>query len=755
MGKTKFDRNWMTLVDPNGQLFSDYIIYDEENQSTLFKVYCRICNRKKITFDNRGISALKDHARSAKHKGLANINSMPQQLRLKATREASVKQNEPGTKPANEANTIRLYATNEQILEKELIWTIHAVLKNESFNSAGKDDKILRLIAPNDLKGFNLNRQKMTHFVNEAIGPYFKDLFLNDVKGKYFSLLFDECEASNKLKELGILIKYHSPKLERLISFHLESKFIGKATAEVLLLHVNDALRNNNMSTDFLVMVGHDGPNVNKSFSRKLNNELIRERGYGLIYNNSCIIHTIHNAFRYSVKKFGYDVSDLAKYLFYYFKVPAKWENFHKNCNKKPKRFQKHIETRWASLGAAASTILANFDQLKQLKLNIQKMNKHSFYEKEILKLLTLPDIKEQIMFIIEITQEAESLIKFLETNDFILFDVYDKINKFIAMFLTRFYDPEKIAIALDEKRLQEDDLLSDEDVIIYKSVCDGAGNTVQWPTFKQRVKKHYFTFVNYLFEKKILCNFLKLVSFMKPQKIKDGQSFQQLVELAELVNFHLDKTKIYEEVVLASVFFSGQNFDCMLSDLEFYKLLFQQSCCQELQKLFDICSCVSHSNAEIERRFSHSKILMSDGRSRLGENTFNNAKNIINGMLFFDNMVTNFVCDKNLILKAKFARQAYEAKMDKKRNEEENAQRKQDEEEKKDIQSKIRQQEKALSQKAKAKQEAMNLIEREIKKIKSDHPDVAYLKILLSEKEKLAEQEDIEAKKLVSLKSV
>ena len=86
---------------------------------------------------------------------------------------------------------MRLHLADGSILEKEVMWIIHAVMKNASFNSAEKDSKVLCLMAPNDLKGFSLYRQKMTDVVNHAIGPYFRDLFLKDVKGEYYSLLFD------------------------------------------------------------------------------------------------------------------------------------------------------------------------------------------------------------------------------------------------------------------------------------------------------------------------------------------------------------------------------------------------------------------------------------------------------------------------------------------------------------------------------------------------------------------------------------
>lgn len=187
---------------------------------------------------------------------------------------------------------------NEQTLEKEVVWTIHAVMKNASFNATEKDTAVLRQIAPNDLGKMSLTRQKMTHLTNEAIGPFFKTLFLDDLKGQYFSLLFDETDSANKSKELGILVKYYSPSIKKLQIFHLESSFIGKATADVLHSKIKEAVRLNQLSYNKLVMICNDGPNVNKSVTRKVNGELIVDRGYGMIDNGTCVVHVLHNAFR-------------------------------------------------------------------------------------------------------------------------------------------------------------------------------------------------------------------------------------------------------------------------------------------------------------------------------------------------------------------------------------------------------------------------------------------------------------------------
>ena len=47
---------------------------------------------------------------------------------------------------------------------------------------------------------------------------------------------------------------------------------------------------------------------------------------------------------------------------------------------------------------------------------------KMSYYEEIIVRILSIKGIKSVIRFVIEVCSDAEKLIKFVETNDFVLF---------------------------------------------------------------------------------------------------------------------------------------------------------------------------------------------------------------------------------------------------------------------------------------------------------------------------------------------
>ena len=49
------------------------------------------------------------------------------------------------------------------------------------------------------------------------------------------------------------------------------------------------------VNTDFLVGIGVDGPNVNKSFERKLVIKLEKDKGNSFLSLRSCALHSVNN----------------------------------------------------------------------------------------------------------------------------------------------------------------------------------------------------------------------------------------------------------------------------------------------------------------------------------------------------------------------------------------------------------------------------------------------------------------------------
>ncbi|KAK3908324.1 Scarecrow-like protein 28 [Frankliniella fusca] len=87
--------------------------------------------------------------------------------------------------------------------------------------------------------GMTLGRAEAGYLLTDALGPYFRDLMLQDArKAVSFSVCYDETTNAKHRKELQIGFRYWSEKTGEIIFKHLETFFIGIATGEVLKSHI-------------------------------------------------------------------------------------------------------------------------------------------------------------------------------------------------------------------------------------------------------------------------------------------------------------------------------------------------------------------------------------------------------------------------------------------------------------------------------------------------------------------------------------
>jgi len=87
---------------------------------------------------------------------------------------------------------------------------------------------------------------------------------------------------------------------------------------------ITNALDELNLPLDHLLSVSTDGPNVNKTIKRLLNDSVKRARGNespGLVYIGFCTIHVVSNSFRKVIEHYGKPLEDLVINLFYFFRM--------------------------------------------------------------------------------------------------------------------------------------------------------------------------------------------------------------------------------------------------------------------------------------------------------------------------------------------------------------------------------------------------------------------------------------------------
>lgn len=183
----------------------------------------------------------------------------------------------------------------------EIRWALKNVASNRSFNSAGDESDILRDMFPDSeiAQKFALGSTKTSYVINYGLAPYFKESLRNEVKAaKHFVVCFDE--ALNKVAQKGqmdIVVRFYDEKAGEVRTRYFNSAFLGRAQATDLLQKFLEGLED--LSCQKILQVLMDGPNVNWSFLRKLQEHWqIEGDGHeaSLLDLGSCGLHVVHGA---------------------------------------------------------------------------------------------------------------------------------------------------------------------------------------------------------------------------------------------------------------------------------------------------------------------------------------------------------------------------------------------------------------------------------------------------------------------------
>ena len=446
--KTKYNKSWQDSFDWVSQVKEDY-----------HAARCNICN-KVFSIGSGGVSDLKQHSKTAKH--TKNAALMKGQS---AFRSNSFKLQGGTSKPT-------LLTDKEQVLNAEIIEAIHSVDSNQSFSASNGSGKRYKKMFPCEVAAnFSLQETKMKYTIQFGIAPYVKDQLVQDISNKPFVFKFDETTTSQVKKQYDAYITYMSYRYQKIVTSYCGSLFVGHCTASDLKNHFHEFIRKLGLKTPYLLSLGMDGPNVNKSFAEKLSVELKSVDNTSYIDVGSCSLHACNNAFAEALKtlKETINLDQIAIDLHFFFKhSAARREDYLSVSSITDVTSQfvlKHCQSRWLSLDRVLVRIVEQFKNLKEYflvklpslpgftgKNGIRETDRYQ----RIRKALTDPKTKIYMSFIINLAQNFKDFILPLQSVEPKIHLLYDKSISDVTL---RFIDKEKIFNA-NGKLLPKDDLL-------------------------------------------------------------------------------------------------------------------------------------------------------------------------------------------------------------------------------------------------------------------------------------------------------
>ena len=533
--KIKFCDSWLKKLDANGNPISEWASYKENKKNVT--LMCRLCHCD-LNFQSKGLHALLQHSKYEKHRKHAVDILASNQTRL-----VSEKVDEPST---SNTRSVELQSSKKDVaLKAELIWAMKVVCSNFSMASCTGLTETFKSMFPGGVPShFSLSPQKIKYLITDALGPYFHQQISDDIGTSFYTVCFDETTNVESKKELQIAVRYWSDSKCLVISRHLQTFFIGKADAQTLYEKINNAISNAKLQFSKILMIGSDGPNVNKTVHKLFNDELIATRSHGLVNIGTCHIHIVHNAYLKALQAFGQDASDLTVSVYNYFDGwPSRVEEYAKiqEVHKLPqKKFLKHSPSRWLSFHCAAERLIEQWVGLEQYFLKFIPSNKNksvinsSSYQK-IRALLQCSTMKAQLHLAMSSAEIFTTFTESFQKDEPLIHVLYLQLRDLVAKLAGR------ICKVVSENQFANHDLFKSEnmlpinDVILsdnIKNCLSGIPEKVV-PMFMDNVKQHYMASCRYLIDKTMgTCNNPNLIRALKclhPSNVKTRRSLKDI----------------------------------------------------------------------------------------------------------------------------------------------------------------------------------------------------------------------------------
>lgn len=117
-----------------------------------------------------------------------------------------------------------------------------------------------------------MGRHKLSYVISDGLGPYFLDQLVKDIKtsGWGYTLAYDETSNIQGKKQLDVHVRYWSESSQMVRVSFLKAIMFGHAKADQVSKELLDTLLTAGLPLSSLIALSSDGPNVNKSISKKM-----------------------------------------------------------------------------------------------------------------------------------------------------------------------------------------------------------------------------------------------------------------------------------------------------------------------------------------------------------------------------------------------------------------------------------------------------------------------------------------------------
>ena len=721
--KTKFSVTWLKKKDGNGHLLEWWC---HEHEKDRFTGVCRLCE-KDINVSNSGCHALLQHAgyKTHREKAMVRYSSMECKLlkakemdkssvstsvgqeetgRQEGTKQASIKEffikkgkdtcsSDTAIEPCSSKDTETVMTIQDQIVKAETLWALKTASENFSFRVSDGVPELFQKMFPDSTvaKHMTMSRTKVAYMIGHGLGPYFQQQIIDDIQrlpSTYYTIHFDETTNAQMKKQMDILVRYYSEKHGEVKVRFLKALMFGHAFAKTVSDEIWRTLQESGMSPGFLLSLSSDGPNVNKSIKKSINNKLQEQFKRQLVDTGSWQIHVAHNSFQKGIEVYGEAIENLCIDLFYFFKLSASRREDYLAIQQKLDLdeivFNRHVESRWLSLLPAVekvkSQLPALLEYFKKLPDTDKKIKSNERYKK-IMAILTSPETTVQLCFLQCIKPVFDRFLQMFQTAGPLIHVLHEAMLNLLKQVMSRFLKQcivqEKTMnelLKVDSKNV--DFQLKDDELDIGDETKNGINDLKQ--SGKQRqcylgIRSFFTTVIEYMQKSLELKNpLLEALSCLQPKQRTKGLSVQKIRLVgsqlpsvnSEELTLLTDEWRIYAETDIPEEWIQKADGSVVRVDHYWHKVLQLKTPLgkEKFDVLAKVVKCalsLSHGNADSERSLSVNKKTLTKERSSLSITSLNGLRATQDGVKSM-NGLSNITVTKDMLSCVKDSHKVY-----------------------------------------------------------------------------------------------
>lgn len=359
------------------------------------KALCKFCKCELLA----KLSDLKKHANSQKHNKSSQPFSSARQTKLDAFKCASSQQ----------------LATSEAEG-----WLSMAIAEHTAFLAADHLSEGCKKVFhdSNATKNMKLHRTKCKNIVVNVLAPHFVESLQQDIGEARYSIIIDESTDISVMKLLGVVVRYFSKQLQKIVCTYLGLIELEDGTASSIVCAIKKMLENVKLDPKKLIGVGVDNATVNTGLNKGVCQLLKEELGLPHLIMVRCVCHSIQLAVSHAVgETLPRNIDHMVRETYNWFGHSSKRQMLYKtlyetlNDGKCPLQIPRVCDTRWISLEPAVTRILAQWEELR-MHFNIARSSEKCYSAEMLFNMYSDPINKLYMLFLRPLLQDIQRTVK-------------------------------------------------------------------------------------------------------------------------------------------------------------------------------------------------------------------------------------------------------------------------------------------------------------------------------------------------------